>query len=302
MKPSESGFRVADAHCHVVDGGQWTSIISELDDECDRIIVMTTGFDNIDKLCGEQVLPRSVIPAFGFHPWMAGSVYFENRDKLAHYREVLNPCPSNEDISQLVEPRPFAEYLDLMRKYLTRNPQAVVGELGLDKPFRLALDDDKLSPFRVGMDHQRRVFGAQLALAGEFKRPISVHSVQCHGHVFNDVARLSKGIPAVCLHSYSGSVDQLRQWLDWSRSSHVELFMSFSAVFSLENRKLNDYLEILPDSSFLTESDLSQCSFEELVSHNDRVLKYLAKAKGYSEEDMRKKIKENFLRFVKSKE
>lgn len=303
MLPPVFSFRVADAHCHVVDGNHWNEILGQLDDDRDRIIVMSTGFENIRQLSQEE-LPRSVIPAFGYHPWMAGSVYFEHQqkqqqlDKTAHYQEVLNPSPTDEEIADFAEPRHFDDYLSLMRKYLIQTPRAIVGELGLDKPFRLALGGEKLSRFRVDMDHQRKVLCAQLAIAGEFCRPISIHSVQCHGHVFSDVTRCCKGIPAVCLHSYSGSVDQLRQWMSWSRSSHVEVYMSVSAVLSLKNKKIKEYLEILPDSCILTESDLSNCSFEKLKADNDLVIEFLAQVKGRSNDQIREQISANFLRFI----
>jgi Tat protein secretion system quality control protein TatD with DNase activity len=75
----------------------------------------------------------------------------------------------------------------------------------MDKSFRLPIHSGlaggerescaarrELSVFRTGMEHQRRVFMDQLRVAVEMGRGVSVHSVQCHGVVYECLRQLGE--------------------------------------------------------------------------------------------------------------
>lgn len=176
---------------------------------------------------GNASLQR-VIPSFGWHPWFSHQLYddvllekpevtFDPRShdhkaqKRRHYNAVLSPSPQSKDdesfIDELPVPQPLSGLMAQTRAYLEAHPYALVGEIGLDKAFRLpnhgpAMDDEmtpgrrngqRLSPYRVNMDHQRRVFIAQLNLAGELGRPVSVHGVQAPGILFDTLKSTFKG-------------------------------------------------------------------------------------------------------------
>lgn len=172
--------------------------------------------------------PQRVIPSFGWHPWFSHQLYddmlLEKADatfdpsaqdlkaqKRQHYNTVLSPSPESKDdegfIDELPDPQPLSGLIAQTRTYLEAHPYALVGEIGLDKAFRLpshgpAVDDEmtpgrrngqRLSPYRVNMDHQRRIFIAQLNLAGELGRPVSVHGVQAPGILFDTLKATFKG-------------------------------------------------------------------------------------------------------------
>jgi len=157
--------------------------------------------------------PEKIIPAFGWHPWFSHQLYDgsgDPPDKSKHYESVLTPPPDAEFIKSLPDPRPLSEFISQTRQRLLNEPLAMVGEVGVDKAFRLpsareappVLNDGltpggregrTLSPYHVKMPHQVIVLKEQLRLAGEIGRPASVHGVQAHGVLYDALASLWKG-------------------------------------------------------------------------------------------------------------
>lgn len=167
------------------------------------------------------------VPSFGWHPWFAHQMY-DDRDgstipgNREHYKKVLTPEPKNEDnefLDSLPEPRSLKQFLSQTEERLLQFPLALVGEIGLDRSFRIPVaphhppgdtsqktggetEEDytpgsregrSLTPFHVKMDHQKLVLKAQLELAGKHRRAVSVHSVATHGIVFDTLQSLWKG-------------------------------------------------------------------------------------------------------------
>lgn len=89
-------------------------------------------------------------------------------------------------LHMLPEPTPLSEVIDDVRANLTMCPNAMVGEVGLDRIFRVPFDyfaeQRELTPFTIPFEHQVAVLETQFDLAVELKRNVSVHSVkaQCH--------------------------------------------------------------------------------------------------------------------------
>jgi Tat protein secretion system quality control protein TatD with DNase activity len=164
------------------------------------------------------------VPAFGWHPWFSHQLYDEKqydgrpslsqREKADHYRRVLAPSLDDETFLQaLPDPFPLGVYLEQMRVMLEKYPIALLGEVGLDRSFRIpepwhlagqakkrdtsktegGREQRKLSPYRVSIDHQKVILLAQLRLAGQMQRAASVHGVQAHGHVYDALAEAWKG-------------------------------------------------------------------------------------------------------------
>ncbi|OAA56708.1 cut9 interacting protein [Niveomyces insectorum RCEF 264] len=187
---------------------------------------------------------RKVVPAFGWHPWFAHLLYDDDvnanadgrgdsshheltslADKRRHLAAVLHPSPS---LSQDDDANDKNSHLTRAR--LEAHPRALVGEIGLDKAFRVpeaggATEDQEatetaaetdggstvdpalaaaaltpggregrlLSPFRVRPAHQVAVLAAQLRLAAALRRPISVHGVQAHGLLYDTLAATWRG-------------------------------------------------------------------------------------------------------------
>ena len=147
---------------------------------------------------------HKIVPAFGWHPWFSHQMYDEaaydgssrltDEQKVAHYQSVLAPRSEDQEfLLSLPDPRPFGHFLSQTKDYLTRYPLALIGEVGLDRSFRIpeswlpgqdeqrndtltpgGREGRQLSQYRVSMDHQRKVLSAQLRLAGEMQRAVSV--------------------------------------------------------------------------------------------------------------------------------
>lgn len=82
------------------------------------------------------------------------------------------------------EPRLFDDILSEVRKNLLDFPNALVGEIGLDRAVRIPYDYDAtpriLTRFTIPFEHQLKICEAQLELAVELKRNISMHCVKAH--------------------------------------------------------------------------------------------------------------------------
>ncbi|KAK3485902.1 Metallo-dependent hydrolase [Neurospora hispaniola] len=233
---------VYDAHCHPTD--TMASISSITNMQARLLTIMATrgqdqdlvasvaeqhGITDLNELreSGSSETPKKVVPAFGWHPWFSHQLYDDSNDdeqeeevtdvpahnkKTKHYSTVLSPPPDANFIASLPDPIPLSKFLQETRQRLLAHPTALVGEIGLDKAFRLpwgkviessssrngdltpgGREGRMLSPYHVKMAHQVDVLKAQLCLAGELGRPVSLHGVQAHGVLFDALASLWKG-------------------------------------------------------------------------------------------------------------
>lgn len=254
-----------------------------------------------------------VVPAFGWHPWFSHQIQDDMSDptsrnptqkqtaeeaKAAHYTSVLTPTPDEPFLSSLPIPTSLSHLLDQIRTNLSTYPLALIGEVGLDKAFRLpsapspessqpssdltpgGREGRRLSPYRVKPDHQRVILEAQLKLAGEMGRGVSVHGVQAHGLLLETVSKCWKGHekevisrrkrrlvaegaessdsdseddtktspvkhslpypPRICLHSFSASPEVLRQWLNPAIPSTI--YFSFSIAVNAGSESAREKL------------------------------------------------------------
>ena len=131
-----------DVHCHVVETIGTLSALPLINTK--MLFLVTTKRSE-----WELVLPFSLsqVIAFGIHPW------------FSHLHK-------DQD-------------LEIMRSYLTKYPDAFIGEIGIDK---VAVDPktNALYPF----DRQLDLFKQQMDIAVAFERPVSIHSVHTHGVTF----------------------------------------------------------------------------------------------------------------------
>ena len=370
-----------DAHCHPTDTVPSLDNIAGMKTRA-LTIMATRGQDQrlvadfADKLgVGDGAIPALestntreksrgyIIPAFGWHPWFSHQILVDEKDgtpsRLDHYRLAISPSPEDDGfIAALPDPRPLSTLLDQTRRYLQRYPYAIVGEIGLDRAFRIpgsemadngyegdpaltpgGREGRRLSPYRVDMQHQRRILKAQLDVAAEMQRAVSVHGVAAHGAVFetlketwrgherrlpskrerkrranvdtanhqeakSDADEQSSGSgdpkpfpPRICLHSYSGPVDTMRQYLH--PSVPAILFFSFSHLvnFSSTSSKAVAAIQAVPDDRILAESDLHAAG-EKMDGLLEDVIRKICQIKGWKLEDGVKQLRLNWLHYI----
>ncbi|KAF2837301.1 Metallo-dependent hydrolase [Patellaria atrata CBS 101060] len=370
---------VFDAHCHPTD--TMTSLDSIPSMKAKGLTVMATrAQDQVLVACAADRLgiptdtnpedwtrDQKIIPCFGWHPWFShqmfdvntydGKEQLDEESKIAHYQTVLTPKSDDRDfLLALPDPRSFAHFLQQTHQYLERYPLALVGEIGLDKQFRIpgswlpenyeSRDDSltpggregrDLSPYRVHMDHQKKVLTAQLNLAGELQRAVSIHGVQAHGILFETLQQTWKGYekrvpskrelkkrandqnanieeeqiqkiedssspkpypPRICLHSYSGTAETLKQYCH--PSIPTEVFFSFSTTINFSHpagSKTETVIQACPDDKILIESDLHTAG-DRMDYYLEEIVRKVCQLKDWSLSDGVNRLAENWHRFV----
>jgi len=370
---------IFDAHCHPTDTMSSIESISRM--KAKVLTVMATrrqdqelvagaadryglGPFDVRNLWGENEVKGRMVPCFGWHPWFSHQIYDDRDrgsgqanatpDKAAHYQAVLAPTPEDHEfISSLPQPLLLSTYLARMKEYLHRYPFALVGEVGLDRSFRLpnawvlGQEEDRdpsltpggregriLSPYRVKLEHQRSILKAQLDVAGGLQRAVSLHGVQAHGALFETIQETCRGFenktvskrskkkhdnsaaheqrgkvdstgaipqpypPRVCLHSFSGPPDTLRQYLN--PSGPIKVYFSFSMVINfstLPPEKVVQVIQAVPDDRILVESDL-HCAGERMDDLLEEVARSMCEIKGWPLDEGVKQLALNWTHFV----
>ncbi|KAA8910219.1 hypothetical protein TRICI_004237 [Trichomonascus ciferrii] len=296
---------LCDAHCHPTDDPNSLDLIPKM--QTSKLTLMATRLDDIDLVhSAAQRYPDKVIPAFGYHPWFSHLVYLTEeppKSSYEHYCKVLTPTPTEEFVnSELPFPASFEEHLKKIKRYLEMHPNAILGEAGLDKAFRLPQKhgDKKLSPYKVDMGHQQEVFKRQLSVAVDLGRPVSVHGVQCQNAVYECI--MSHPPPSVCLHSYTGSPQFLQSnWLNKKlRKRQPQVFVSCSVLINIPTQaKMDALAESIPSDRILSESDYHAAGdlIDEYVYQS---LSSIASAYKMGIEQAAEAVSQNYSRFVKT--
>ncbi|KAI9842735.1 MAG: hypothetical protein M1838_002994 [Thelocarpon superellum] len=366
-----------DAHCHPTDTMSAISSISDM--KARTLAIMATRAqdqtlvaDVADRYGADSLQGCRVIPAFGWHPWFSHQLYDDcapdsssnledpSARKVAHYQAVLTPQPEPTFLDSLPEPKPLSGYLLEARRCLERFPLALVGEIGLDRSFRLpdawpdtsdardmtltpgGREGRRLSPHRVSIIHQKCILASQLRLAGEMQRAVSVHGVQAHGAVLESLQETWRGWerevvskrtkrrrggvpgahsdddvdssveparrptpapfpPRICLHSYSGPPEPLRQY--FHASIPAEIYMSFSSVINFAGMaasKASNVIKMVPDDRLLVESDLHVAG-EEMDRRLEEMTRCICQIKGWALEEGVSRLAINWRGFVLGK-
>lgn len=160
-------------------------------------------------------IDKPTLLAIGYHPWFSHwiSLAVPPPPKDVHYRALLLEFGQNQSTNQealggdrleaferllpsLPEPVSLRDVLTDLRQNFTEFPEAMLGEIGLDRsariPFNYNAEQRELSPFNIPFEHQMSIVEAQIGLAVELKRNISFHSVKSQKLTVDLLDRMNK--------------------------------------------------------------------------------------------------------------
>ena len=195
-----------DTHCHLSEAADF----DDNDNDRDRIGVvhtvshfalMSTNENNwrTTRAFGDINRQRLLV-GYGVHPWFAESV--------------------------------SSQWCSSLEAALRADPRAFCGECGLDKVAK-----NRATGLLYDFDAQLRVFRAQFDLASRLQRPLSLHCVQAHGAMLdelrarnNDAAAAAALPPAIALHSFSGKPPLVSAYLATGKAMRERLYFGFSFV------------------------------------------------------------------------
>ncbi|CAB5196654.1 Metallo-dependent hydrolase [Rhizophagus irregularis] len=306
-------LETCDAHTHAHDDVEHLKEIANL--KTNKICLMGTRLEDLDvvsKLATD--FQMKVIPCFGFHPWFCHLLSLENEpESKVHYRTILkdigpkDPSRSNyleEFIDSLPSPKPFDVWHNKLENLLETHPNSLLGEVGLDKTFRLRDQESKqLSKVQTTMQHQTAILEKQLDLAAKYKRAVSMHCVQSTGAITELLNRRINEReplpPRICLHSFGGSVDTIKFLTKQTKKKEgvsVDIYFSFSVVINGKYDRLPDLIKAVPEDRLLIETDYH--SPFGLDHYMARIIKLVSEAKEWTEATTVEKTRKNFIKFV----
>lgn len=193
---------ITDVHCHPTDALSDVSAESMERLPISICAMSNTQLDQEKVKTLAQSYPDKVTPAFGFHPWFSHWIStesslavrsVENRgdrsqsEKETHYRNLFSPTAHQEAefvelLPHLPDPTPLSTNMKTLRDNLSLFSNALLGEVGLDRAFRVPVNYAAFprvrTSFRIPIEHQIEILEAQIAVAVELSRNISLHSVQ----------------------------------------------------------------------------------------------------------------------------
>ncbi|KAG2235294.1 TatD family [Thamnidium elegans] len=322
----ESLFKdVCDAHCHAHDDIENLQDISQL--KTGHITLMGVRQDDWDtvskvaKECNEKE-PNKCIPSFGIHPWFCHFLMMpEENDIQQHYQRILTSKDTQElqDMLETLSQLPtftFDTWYNNLRQHLLDHPNALVGEIGVDRAAKLLPGGSikwhgvKPTSVQCSIEHQMSIFDIQCKLARELNRGISVHCVQGQGHLFNYLKaqsnqfstrklKLLKEIPntlRMCLHSYGGAPGSIKQFLELKGFC---VYVSFSVGINARMTpplKLQELIRTVPEDRLLIESDLDSPKLIDNCMVD--IIKIVAEARQWSITKVVEITHQNWIQFI----
>ena len=136
-------------------------------------------------------------------------------------------------------------WIDGLRAKLLERPTAFVGEIGLDKL--------RGPPMEI----QLAAMAAQVDVAVELRRPVSVHCVRAWGPMLTFLTKRSADAlpPAFIFHGFSGSPDFVQSLMKMGKRKASRFYFGVAATTTGRLKDCEKVLSAIPPCRLLLESD-----------------------------------------------
>jgi TatD DNase family protein len=220
---NQSAMRFFDAHNHLQDerfGGRKEELVAE----CRRAGIAQMVVNGACERDWPQVAdlaqrhPDLIVPGFGYHPWYLG-------ERTADWQVNL-------------------------RKLLDATPNAVVGEIGLDrwKP-------------DLPYDGQEEAFAWQLRLAAERNVAASIHCLKAWGRLHDLLRANPQPARGFLLHSYGGPAEMV------APLAKLGAYFSFPGYYLHERKaRQRETFKLAPPDRLLVETDAPDQSLPDVLN------------------------------------
>lgn len=190
---------------------------------------------------------------FGCHPWQVGQAATEEMARIE------------------------AALLD--------NPQAGVGEIGLDRLHK---------PDAAAFSRQRAVFVHHLELAARLNRPVVLHGAKCWGEVVKACLPYKGRIPAFLFHGFSRSGGLVPEII--ALNGFISVGPAVANDHAVNYREL---VATLPPDRVLVETDVADDDPEtDRIALLDQVYGKFAELRGLSVPELAAEVAANAARFL----
>ncbi|MFA5320841.1 MAG: TatD family hydrolase [Candidatus Omnitrophota bacterium] len=131
------------------------------------------------------------------------------------------------------------DWMKSLKELLVKFPSCAIGEIGLDK-------GDRGADFAL----QKKVFSAQLDLAIETRKPVTLHCVKAWEELLTILKHRGPKLPPMLMHAFSGPPEALDELIS------INAFISFSPqALSSGNPRVTKMLSLIPKEKLLLETD-----------------------------------------------
>jgi TatD DNase family protein len=201
-------------------------------------------FDAHNHLHDERLAPHRAEILAALAPLdVAGAVVNGTRegdwDAVAALARELPWVTSSYGLHPWHAPQRGPGWLEDLRRRLDDDPRAAVGEIGLDRWIE-----------RHDIDDQRAVFTAQLALAAEKNRAVTIHCIQAWGALWEIIREQPLPRRGFLIHAYGGPLEMMPGFVERGG------YLSFSPYFLHERKAAQrEVFRQIPADRLLVETD-----------------------------------------------